>query len=195
MTVVAVVNTKGGVGKTTSSIYLAMAAAREGLRVRVIDMDMQGTASDWFFLAKEDGQGLPFEVQTMNVVALSRGLADKGVDVAFIDTPPGQGAIIDAAIDAANFVVVASGVGGADMWRTVATSEVMGDIPWRVLVVRAEKNTVALRETLAYLDESSVPRFASVIPTRQEIVRAPGTTPTNLHGYEDVWDELKGELK
>ena len=89
-----------------------MAAAREGLRVRVIDMDMQGTASDWFFLAKEDGPGLPFEVQTMNVAALSRGLADKGVDVAFIDTPPGQGAIIDAAIDAANFVVVASGVGG-----------------------------------------------------------------------------------
>ena len=64
-----------------------------------------------------------------------------------------------------------------------------------MLVVRAEKNTVALRETLAYLDESSVPRFASVIPTRQEIVRAPGTTPTNLHEYEDVWDELKGELK
>ena len=118
----------------------------------------------------------------MNVAALSRGLADKGVDVAFIDTPPGQGAIIDAAIDAANFVVVASGVGGADMWRTVATSEVMGDIPWRVLVVRAEKNTVALRETLAYLDESSVPRFASVIPTRQEIVRAPGTPQPTCMG-------------
>ena len=90
MTVVAVVNTKGGVGKTTSSIYLSMAAAREWLHARVIDMDMQGTASDWFYLAKEDGPGLPFEVQTMNVAALSRGLADKGVDVAFIDTPPGR---------------------------------------------------------------------------------------------------------
>ena len=195
MAVVAVVNTKGGVGKTTTSMYLAAAAAREGLRVRVVDMDMQGTASDWFLLAEEEGEGLPFEVVTMNVASLKRGLADRDVDVAIIDTPPGQGAVIDAAIDAADFVVVASGVGSADMWRTAATAEVMGGVPWKVLVVRAEKNTVALRETLSYLDEGGVPRFDTVIPTRQEIVRAPGTIPTELHGYEQVWNELKGELK
>jgi len=48
MWVLATYNIKGGVGKTTSAVNLAYAAAREGQRVLVWDLDAQGAASFYF---------------------------------------------------------------------------------------------------------------------------------------------------
>jgi chromosome partitioning protein len=46
--VIAVANFKGGVGKTSTAAHLAMAAALEGLRVLVVDLDSQGSLTSIF---------------------------------------------------------------------------------------------------------------------------------------------------
>jgi len=45
--VIAVLNQKGGVGKTTLTVHLATAMARRGEKVLLIDADPQGSALDW----------------------------------------------------------------------------------------------------------------------------------------------------
>ena len=50
MRTIAISNYKGGVGKTTTAVNLATICARRGLRVLLIDLDPQASATDFFGL-------------------------------------------------------------------------------------------------------------------------------------------------
>jgi chromosome partitioning protein len=51
---IAVVNRKGGSGKTTTAVSLAAVLAERGLSVLLIDLDPQASASDWLGKTSED---------------------------------------------------------------------------------------------------------------------------------------------
>jgi len=50
----AILNQKGGVGKTTTAVTLASGLARNGYRVLLIDLDTQGNVADSLGLAHSD---------------------------------------------------------------------------------------------------------------------------------------------
>ncbi len=60
----ALVNLKGGVGKTTTAVNLAAAFARSGLRALVVDLDPQGSASLSFGVTRDEANPSTAEVVT-----------------------------------------------------------------------------------------------------------------------------------
>ena len=54
MRTIAVVNRKGGSGKTTTAVSLAAALAERGLPILLVDLDPQGSASDWLAGRRND---------------------------------------------------------------------------------------------------------------------------------------------
>ena len=70
--IVSLINLKGGVGKTTSCIALATAAARAGKEVVVLDAAPQGSATFWADNAEDNGEELPFAVDAANPATVKR---------------------------------------------------------------------------------------------------------------------------
>lgn len=192
---IALVNSKGGVAKTTSSVFIACALAREG-KVLLLDADPQGSASDWAETAIEDGNPLPFEVRPANKATLSRlgNTADYAHIV--IDTPPGEAATIDAAVAAADVVIIPSEAAAMDLRRVWPTLEHLpASTPRVVLLVKAATNTLSHREAIALMDNEEVPLFSTVVPRREAIKNAFGTNPSDLGRYTDVVTELKEAMR
>ncbi|GAA3133568.1 hypothetical protein GCM10020255_008060 [Rhodococcus baikonurensis] len=185
--IVATVNTKGGVTKTTTTIYLAneYRLRNPDARIVIADLDKQGSASEWADLATDNGQPLPFEVQVSNVKRLPRLAADLNPgDALFIDAPPSDSSLIQAAIDVANFVIIPSRPAGMDtarVWETLRALE--DDQLYAVLIVFARLGTNLLRDTKTAFDSENISRFDTLVTLKEKYPRStafgqPPTPPT-----------------
>lgn len=191
--IISVVNTKGGTAKTTTAIYLACEFAQRGKTTTVIDLDQQGSASDWADRASNANDPLPFPVRDTNfkrLGSLAMEAAEQG-GVAIIDTPPGDPRAIDAAIDVADFVVVpsqASSIEIARVWETLPSLE---GRPHGVLITSARLGTKHLEQAVDMLEAHGAPVFRTKIPIRESIRATFGKTPESTSGYADVVQEIE----
>src|SRR5690349_8270844 len=105
MRTVAVVSQKGGAGKTTLALHMAVAAEQSGYSAVLIDMDPQGTAEAWSEWRKE----APPVVIPAKTATLTRTLekaGQYGAELIVMDTPPLAEAEARAAARTADLVLV-----------------------------------------------------------------------------------------
>ena len=86
MYTVALVAQKGGTGKTTLAVSLAVAAGQVGMTSIIIDLDPQATACNWKDRRKGEGP-VVIDAQPSRLAAALEKAAENGVDFAVIDTP------------------------------------------------------------------------------------------------------------
>jgi chromosome partitioning protein len=105
MYIVALVAEKGGVGKTTIALELAVAAVQAGLKAAIIDVDPQATASQWSDRRQSE---FPWVVSThaVRISATIIQAKSQGIDLVVIDTPPHSGSDVVQAASASNLVVL-----------------------------------------------------------------------------------------
>ena len=187
---IALINTKGGVGKTMSAIMFATALAKHG-SVTLKDIDPQGSATEWIDRAQSAGYTIPFALELANKTSLARQARTTWT---LIDTPPGDSVILGAAITAADFIIIPTPPGGMDVDRMWATLDVTRGKDCAVLITRATQRTTALATLTEIIEDAHIPVFDTIIHKREGLNLAFGTIPANLYDYQQATDELITEL-
>jgi chromosome partitioning protein len=184
---------KGGVGKTTSSIYLAAVVSATRRSVVLIDADSQASAAEW--LDGSDDQHL----QKIDIVeAPTDRLLLKALDrvsdeqVAIIDTPPGQERLLSKALERAGAALVPTRVGGVETTRANAVFDLMPNgLPAGIVIASARTFTRDYQDALVNWTAAGVPVWGTV-PERVAIAAGPAEwlSLEGLEAYRNVWRRL-----
>jgi chromosome partitioning protein len=167
---VVVSNLKGGVGKSTTAVYLSAAAVATGYDpVLLIDTDRQASSAEW--LEERPLEGVTI-VEAPSERTLARAMSrDEGLQI--VDTPPGDERLVQSAINAADAVVVPTRAGGVEFSRVVMTLDMIpARTPRGVVICAARLGTNDLEETIAWWKAEKVPVWG-VIPERVGIAAGP----------------------
>lgn len=107
MDIIALITQKGGSGKTTLTLSLAVASVLAGRRTLVIDLDTQGTACSWHDRRKGTGDSpIVIDAQPHRLAETLKQARVNGVEFVLIDTPPRAADAALVAAKAADLVIV-----------------------------------------------------------------------------------------
>lgn len=170
MTIFAVVNTKGGVGKTTTAVHLATMLARQG-KTLLIDGDPQASAASWAAWRRENEDYKPSPTTTClagkAVLAEGRQLAS-GFDHVVVDAGGRDSVGLRSALLLAQRAVIPIGASNLDAAAMTDLLTVVDlardynpDLDVRVLLTRVDPRTKDAVEMLEFLTEQEL----VVLPT------------------------------
>ena len=124
MYTVALVAQKGGTGKTTLAVSLAVAARQVGLTPIIVDLDPQATACNWKDRRKGDGP-VVIDAQPARLAAALGKATENGVDFAVIDTPARNEQSALAAAKVADLVLIPCRPQAYDLETIPNTKEIL----------------------------------------------------------------------
>jgi chromosome partitioning protein len=181
---------KGGVGKTTTSVYLAAIAAASRRNTTLIDADPQASAAEWVETSPDERLKeldiVEAPTDRLLVRAMERIEPD---DVAIVDSPPGQEQRLIKALEHASVAVVPTRVGGVE---TTTAEAVLGLIPRRVpsglVICSARTYTRDYHDDVAAWTEGGVNVWGAV-PERVAIAAGPADwlAEDGLEAYRGTW--------
>jgi chromosome partitioning protein len=167
---IVVSNLKGGVGKTTTAVYLSAAAVEAGYDpVVLVDADRQASSAEWLEESPLEGVTV---VEAPSERTLARAMRnDEGLTV--VDTPPGDERLTQSAVAAADAVVIPTRAGGVEYSRVAVTLETIpAKTPRGVVICSARLGTNDLQEAIDWWKSEKVPVWG-VVPERVGIAAGP----------------------
>ncbi len=176
--VITIAQRKGGAGKTTLAAQLAVAWARQGARVAVLDIDPQGSLAAWIDLrrARLGSEAIGFDFAALPGWRAAQWVEDRAreADLVVIDGPPHAETEARIAVRVAGLVLIPVQPSPLDLWATEATLKMVRDERRRVLIVlnRVPPRSSLTDDIAAELAGAGVPIAAARIGNRVALARA-----------------------
>jgi len=206
--IMAVLNGKGGVGKTTTAVNLAATLA-ETTRVLLVDADPQGSASWW---VERSAKGIGFDLtQETNPDLLSKLRQIQNYGLVVVDTPPALGSeALKTVVSTADYLVLPTPPAPMDLAvliETVKTAVTPQKVAHRVLLTRVDPRSVGeALEAQRTLMELGIPACQAFVRAYKAHERAAldGMTIAQWHGknareaaadYRRVAEELQRDWR
>ena len=167
--VITIAQQKGGAGKTTLAVNLAVEFLQRGQKVALLDTDPQGSLGRWF-MARRDGvgvEGLDFSTASAWGVSYECEKLRKTNDMVIVDTPPKVDADLRPALREADLVLIPVASSHLDLWAVDGVLDlIQREGRAAMIVLNRWKSGTKLAEEVAVAAEGKAEIAASRLGSR-----------------------------
>lgn len=199
--VITVAQQKGGSGKTTLAVNLAVALREAGHSVAVLDTDPQGSMGRWFMTRREAGDpGLDFATSSAWGVGYECDKLKKTNDFVIIDTPPKVDSDLRPALRESALILVPVATSQVDLWAVDSVLDLAERVgrPAMVVLNRFKAGTRVSDDVEAALAERELIRAKTVIGNRviyaETLGQGKGAVERGRGAWTDEMVALRDEI-
>jgi chromosome partitioning protein len=197
--VITISQQKGGTGKTTLAVHLAMAFIKyHNLKVAVIDTDPQGSLGKWFMIRTEkkvSNENLTFKTASLWGAQYESKTLKNDHDIVIIDTPPKIESDARPAIEAADLVLIPIAASHVDFWATGAIVEIAKKANKKILaqINRSSQRSKLIDKTKDFIKSLDLQSTETIIGNRQIYTSSMGEGKTAVEKQRkgNAVDEIK----
>ena len=197
--VITISQQKGGTGKTTLAVHLAMAFIKyHDLKVAIIDTDPQGSLGKWFMIRTEkkvSNENLTFKTASLWGAQYESKTLKNDHDIVIIDTPPKIDSDARPSIEAADLVLIPMAASHVDFWATGAIVEIAKKANKKILaqINRSSQRSKLIDKTKDFIKSLDLQSTDTIIGNRQIYTSSMGEGKTAVEKQRkgNAVDEIK----
>ena len=184
--VITIAQQKGGTGKTTLAVHLALAFIKyHNLKIVIIDTDPQGSLGKWYVVRskkKLSNNNLTFKTASLWGAQYESKALKKDHDIVIIDTPPKIESDARPSIEAADLVLIPMTPSHVDFWATEAIIDIAKKAEKKIFIQinRANERSKLVKKTHEYINTINVKSTNTLIGHRQIYASSMGEGKTAI---------------
>jgi len=184
--VITIAQQKGGTGKTTLAVHLALSFIKYyNLKVAIIDTDPQGSLGKWFMIRaerKNSTNNLTFKTASLWGAQYESKILKADHDIVIIDTPPKIESDARPAIEAADLVLIPMSASHVDFWATGAIVEIAKKANKKILIQinRSNQRSKLITKTNDFIKSLNLSSTRTIIGNRQIYASSMGEGKTAI---------------